>query len=95
LSLRTESWGHEYSRRASVRVPISQLRYDARSEREREVAGDWAGHVPPFRNRDRVGPSLGEGSLVDESTGVWYAYDSGKQGNDHEGYVPHSVQRSG
>ena len=23
--LKTESWGHEYSRRASVRVPISQL----------------------------------------------------------------------
>lgn len=25
-SLKTESWGHEYSTRASVTVPISQLR---------------------------------------------------------------------
>ena len=32
--LKTESWGHEYSRRASVRVPISQLRSGGRLGRE-------------------------------------------------------------
>ena len=34
LLLNTESWGHEYSRRASVRVPISQLRSHNRLVRE-------------------------------------------------------------
>jgi hypothetical protein len=34
LSLKTDSWGHEYSRRASVTVPSSQLGSDHRSGRK-------------------------------------------------------------
>jgi len=39
LSLKTESWGHEYSKRASVRVPTSQLRSDGRLGLDKLIMG--------------------------------------------------------
>jgi len=77
-------------------VPNSQLRSDGRLGKG--VGEEWGEHAPLLRTRDRISPDLGEGSLVDRSTGIWSsrcACDSSKQGNDREKGVPHSIQRSG
>lgn len=53
-----------------------------------EVCEEWGKRVPHLRARDRVGPNLGEGSVVDESVG-----DRHKQWDYHKQGLPHSRPR--
>ena len=85
LPLKTESCGHEYSRRASVRVPISQLGSDVGYGK---VDEEWGERIPPLSAGDRVSPNLGQGGIVDESVG-----DRRKQQNYRKQGLPHSVGR--
>lgn len=60
-----------YSSSASVRVPISQLRYKDRSEGG--IDKGWKARAPPLGYCDRVNPEFTEGSPVDNRDRKWQA----------------------